>query len=233
MSNEEGRDWKGIVIIILGILAMIGMIILGILHGYAATTYELSMMSYGNMSQSYMKLGQQHDFIEWSTAYDRISENVPIKDELKFDIFAWLPVNFFITGSYDKEFVADYAESTIGAGWERIIPQVEWKILGLSILKMRDNIDMAVSALWNEQVYAMPWIENRADLKILGLFYTKNVLGAYFPIGTDMRLKCETNLSIKVLDPTGTLPIGMDIVLTNISELNKNSTNRIGCQIKF
>ena len=220
-------------LVIVAILAII--LFMWLLPGevFPATNYELSLMSYGDVSQFYMKLGQINKNIEWFTAYDRILAGELVRDDLYFEVFAFLPKNFFILGSYEKEFVSDFTESAVGIGWERAIPPVEWRIQGFPILTMRDNIDVAVSALRNDQVYAMPWVENRSNLKLLGIFYVKNTLGAYFPIGSDFRLKCKIDVIIHIVDPSGTMPLAMNLVLTNISGLNQNSINRIGAQLNF
>jgi len=225
MSKEYIGGWKAALFILIGLIATIGVIFLTA-KGYGMTKGEISLMSNGNISQCYTKWGNYSQYIDWSTAYDRIVSSVPQKDELDFNLTAYLPHSLFIPVSYTQDFVPNEIETMAGIGCERILKPDMW------------NMSVAVKALWNNtsnSVYCDLFVKNITQFKFLGIFKLTNTLQADIPIGEQFRLKITTKLSINAIDITGLTGFKTNLELTNIEELKTDweSTNRIGLQFQL
>jgi hypothetical protein len=183
-------------------------------------------MASGDVSQCYTKWGNYSQYIDWSTAYDRVFADTPRKDELTFNLIAYLPHSLFIPITYTQDFVPNEIETMAGIGWERILKPDMW------------NMDIGAGALWNNtlnSVYCDIFIKNITQLKFLGIFKLTNTLRADIPIGEQFRLAITTKLSINAIDITGLTGFKTNLELTNIEELKGNweSTNRIGLQFQI
>jgi hypothetical protein len=195
-------------------------------RGYPMTKGEISLMASGDISQCYTKWGNYSQYIDWSTAYDRVFADTPRKDELTFNLTAYMPHSLFIPLIYTQDFVPNNIETMAGIGWERILKPDMW------------NMDIGAAALWNNTsnaVYCDIFIKNITQLKFLGIFKLTNTLKADIPIGEQFRLAITTKLSINAIDITGLTGFKTNLELTNIEELKGgwSSTNRIGLQFQL
>jgi len=219
--EKETKNTLFSIVVILFLIFILTAFLLFSEKAYPATTGELSLMSCGNVSECYTKWSNYSKYIDWSTSYNKIFADIPIKDEVVFGLNVYLPYNLFIPITYTQDFVPQNIETMAGIGWERVLKQNIW------------NLDIGVGALWNNVangVFCDIFIKNITQFKFYGIFKLTNTLRADIPIGEQFRLNTTTKLSINIVDFTGITNFKTALELTNIEELKNDcsSTNRIG-----